>query len=243
MAKKKQTTEPTGEQFTALRLMFDHFNAALFGGSLPSVLLNLSRYSRRTIAFFAPDRWRHHDGTTTTHEISLNPAHLVDGSAIETASSLAHEMCHLWQQVHGTPPRRGYHDREWSQKMLAIGLQPLDVKTGQPAMSAHNMDHSIVDGGAFARAFDALPAGALLPWSCLEAQPKAAPAPGGDGKDKDDDSDGDAEPAAPKSRNKVKYSCAKCGANVWGKPGLSLACLDVAEHDDGDPGLFEALAD
>jgi hypothetical protein len=26
-------------------------------------------------------------------------------------------------------------------------------------------------------------------------------------------------------KNKVKYQCPVCRANVWGKPGLALACL------------------
>lgn len=28
-----------------------------------------------------------------------------------------------------------------------------------------------------------------------------------------------------KNRNKVKYSC-ECGLNLWGKPGLRVACID-----------------
>src|SRR5262245_23934097 len=94
--------QPTGEQFAAYRLMFDHFNRELFGDQLPQVLLNFSRYSKRTVAFFAPDRWQRAGGQATTHEISLNPHHLFDGTACDTAAALVHEMCHLWQQVHGT---------------------------------------------------------------------------------------------------------------------------------------------
>jgi Zn-dependent peptidase ImmA (M78 family) len=31
--------------------------------------------------------------------------------------TLAHEMAHVWQKTHGTPPRRFYHDRQWAAKM------------------------------------------------------------------------------------------------------------------------------
>ena len=28
----------------------------------------------------------------------------------------------------------------------------------------------------------------------------------------------------PKKKSKIKYTCLKCGDNVWGKPGLLVAC-------------------
>ncbi|MCU1279469.1 MAG: putative zinc metalloproteinase Mpr protein [bacterium] len=225
--------EPTDEQYTAFRLMFDHFNAALFAGELPRVLLTFSRLgSHRTIAFFIPRHWqRGVDVAKTTHEISLCPAHVAAHAFRDTASSLVHEMCHLWQEEHGTPPRRGYHSREWSEKMLAVGLLPLDVRTGKPAMSAHNMDHEIVTGGAFERAFESLPAAAVLPWSCVAAGPaKTSDDDVGDDNDESGDDAGEAEAPAPApSRNKVKFTCPECGVNAWGKPSLNLLCDDGHE--------------
>ncbi|SPE34073.1 hypothetical protein SBA3_2090010 [Candidatus Sulfopaludibacter sp. SbA3] len=33
-------------------------------------------------------------------------------------------MAHVWQQTHGKPPTRSYHDRQWAAKMKEIGLHP-----------------------------------------------------------------------------------------------------------------------
>src|SRR4051812_7531081 len=110
---------PTSEQFTAYQALAQQFNERLFGGALPPVLLNFSRKERRTRGFFAPNRWEKAD--RTTHEISLNPQLLKERSPIETAATLVHELCHLWQHVFGTPSRPGYHNREWAEKMEAVG--------------------------------------------------------------------------------------------------------------------------
>ena len=124
MAKGTQQ-QPTAEQFTAYQLMFAHFNAVLFAGALPAVFLNFSRHSG-ALGFFAPDRWRRGGqvGAEVAHEISLNPSYLAIRPSRETASTLVHEMAHLWQQVHGAPPRRGYHDRLYRlrQRVLSQSL-------------------------------------------------------------------------------------------------------------------------
>lgn len=216
--------EPTAAQFAAYRAMFHHFNRLLFDSALPEPLLNLSRGPQKAVAFFAPGRWVE-SAKRVTHEISLNPRYLIDGSAPDTAQNLVHEMVHLWQHVFGTPSRTGYHDREWSTKMVAVGLQPIDAKTGKPAMSAHSMSDVVVAGGPFAAAFAALPAEALLPWACVEAQARRRPQPEGTSQNEPEAD----EQAMPKPRNKVKYSCPSCGSNAWGKPNLKIACLN--DHD------------
>lgn len=213
------TNEPTAEQFSAYRAMFDHFNRELFAGELPPVILNFSRHSG-ALGFFAPERWTHIQAGATIHEISLNPSYLGTRPARETASTLVHEMCHLWQQAFGTPPRRGYHDREWSAQMVKVGLQPVCPKTGKDKMSAPALTHRIIEGSPFALSFETLPPAALLPWTCAEARTSAAGGKGGAGPD------GGAGPEGEKkTRNKVKYTCPSCAANVWGKPGLMIACL------------------
>src|SRR5262245_33507644 len=96
----------TAEQVEAYRAALKHFNKALFAGELPAVLLSFSR------------------SATTANEIHLNPEHLVDKDPREVAAALVHEMCHVWRQIHGEPPRRSYHDRIWAEKMVSIGLTP-----------------------------------------------------------------------------------------------------------------------
>jgi predicted SprT family Zn-dependent metalloprotease len=205
-----RTTAPTREQFAAYEKMFAYFNAKLFAGTLPSCILNFSRKSKSN-GFFAPERWE--KGKDVRHEISLNPSTLKSRKPIEVASTLVHEMVHLWQAEHGTPSRTGYHNRQWADQMEAVGLVP--SSTGAPGGDrvGQRMTHYIAAGGAFARAFRSMPRELLLPWACEE--------PEGEGKKK-----------SPK--NKVKYTCDGCGANVWGKPGLSVRCEDCEAPFEAD---------
>jgi hypothetical protein len=220
VARKGSKLKPTREQFAAYRAAFRHFNKELFGGELPEVILNFSRRSH-SLGFFSPDRWVATDNETTAHEITLNPDHLLDRTARETASTLVHELCHLWRHLNAKPPRRGYHDRQWAQRMKDVGLQP--SSTGQPggAEIGERMTHYIVEGGPFDRAFALLPDAHLLPWRSAAHARNGKPCPNGGA------GDGDGDPPPPpkkQDRSKCKYTCPGCDANVWGKGGLLIDC-------------------
>lgn len=200
--KRTRSSTPTTAQFTAFQAMYDYFNRELFNRALRPVILNFSR-AANTLGFFAPERWEQED--TTTHEISLNPAHLATRSPRDIASTLVHEMVHCWQQEHGTPSARGYHNQQWAQKMLEVGLVPSATGTPGGARVGFKMSHYIEEGGAFSRAYNKMPKAHLLPWSSWEP-------------------DGPRRKKAPSARSKVKYTCPACGANAWGKPELRLVC-------------------
>lgn len=208
---------PTREQVEAYQGMFDHFNAALFGGTLPHVILNFSRKAR-SLGFFAPDRWERPNlrtmpravdgeviGQANAHEISLNPDQLYVRNARAVASTLVHEMAHLWQQVHGKPSRRAYHNRQWGEKMKSIGLHPSDTAAPGGKEVGQRMSHYIIEGGGFDSAFEAMPATLTLPWRSglphdVETKPKKV------------------------DPSKVKHTCPDCGLNVWGKRGIRVLC-------------------
>jgi hypothetical protein len=195
-------TDPTRDQFAAYALAFDYFNTVLFGDDLPRCMLNFSRHAR-SLGFFAPERWERPDGRT--HEISLNPD-VLKRPVKDTMGTLVHEMVHLWQQEFGKPSRNGYHNREWADRMESVGLMP--STTGAPGgkRTGQSMTHYIIAGGPFDVAFGAMPRDCLLPW--LSGAPVKASGPD------------------PKDKNKVKYTCPGCAANVWGKPDLSIICGD-----------------
>lgn len=220
-----RSTDPTDSQFAAYRAMYDYFNDALFGGVLCPVLLNFSRKAK-SLGFFAPLRWV--QGESTTHEISLNPAYFATSTAREIASTLVHEQAHCWQMEHGHFGRRGYHNAEWADKMEAIGLMPSSTAAPGGARVGYRMSHYIIEGGAFARAFDAMPAEFRFPWACVEL----------------DAGGGVQKPA--RKRDKVKYSCPACPVNAWGKPGLRLVCGDCEccmVGDDAGDGDGDGNAD
>lgn len=193
--------DPTQGQFSRYAGMYNYFNRALFAGALSPVLLNFSRKSG-TYGFFAPERWT--SGAAKVHEISLNPEHL-GRSAMAVASTLVHEMVHAWQAEHGTPGRGGYHNAQWADKMLAVGLGPSD--TGKPGgkRTGDRVSHYVIGDGPFDRAFVAMPPELFLPWASFVESTKTAKGRGS---------------------SKVKYTCAGCDSNVWGRPGLNITCGD-----------------
>lgn len=225
----KPTRKPAAKEavtdslFAAYKAMYDHFNQALFGGKLLPVVLNFSRHANSR-GFFAPERWE--AGDAVTHEISLNPTYLMSCGARETASTLVHEMVHCWQQEHGTPGRKGYHNEQWAKKMDEVGLAP--SHTGAPGgkRTGYQMTHYIVEGGAFAEAFEAMPKGCRLPWLCSERKGIVEGAAGTD--------DDGAEPKKPSS--KVKFTCPTCRCNAWGKPSLKLICGECEEDMEAEEG-------
>lgn len=195
----------TREQFSALQEIYNYFNRQLFGGALNDCILNFSRKSK-AYGFFVPKRWgRRTDANGAIHEISLNPEHLKRHPR-EVLSTLVHEMAHLWQQDFGKPTPC-YHNRQWAAKMKELGLHPSN--TGQPGGReiGKNMSHFIVAGGPYETAFQNMPENLMYPFVCMAE-------PGKDKKERD------------KKKNKTKYTCPACDANIWGKPGLQVRCMD-----------------
>lgn len=191
----RQQSGPTPEQFRTYQAMFDYYNRQLFDSKLPKVLLVFTRHVKAA-GYFAPGRWAGM-GEAGVHEISLHPDLLISRPPKEVASTLVHEMVHLWQQTFGKPGRRGYHNRQWSKEMIRVGLMPSTTGAPGGARVGEPMSHYVLPGGPFEVAFEKARAQAL-PWGSL--------------------------PRGPASRSKVKYSCPGCHTSAWGKPGLQLDC-------------------
>lgn len=198
-----KTDDPTLEQFGAYHNAWTFFNDQLFDGVLSKCLLNFSWHAKAN-GFFSPQRWS--KGEARTHEISLNPD-LLERPVIESMGTLVHEMVHQWQQEYGTPPRRCYHDREWSTKMEAVGLIPSD--TGEPGgrKTGQRITHYIDPAGRFQKAFDLIPVEYLIPWKSGRSAPSKSPS----------------------KNSKTKYVCCKCGSALWGKDSLQVLCLECEE--------------
>ncbi len=199
----RTTQAPTGEQWAAYSALFAYFNAELFGDELPPCILNFNGQLRRAYGFFAKDRWQ--SGERTTHEISLNPKTLKTRTPIEIAATVVHEMAHLWQATLGNSKCRAYHDREWANKMVEVGLMPSN--TGKPGgkRTGSQMTHYSIEGGVFDVAFAKMPSEFLLPWLAGRALDPSKP---------------------PKPRNdKTKFTCPGCQANAWGIATLKIVCM------------------
>jgi hypothetical protein len=185
---------------------FGHFNDELFGGNLPDVLITMQR-RHRSRGYFAANRFGHRRGEEIVDEIALNPAAMQDRSDREIASTLVHEMVHLWQERFGKPGRRGYHNKQWAAKMDEVGLTP--SHTGAPGgkRTGQSVSHVIVDGGLFDKAWGLL---AELGFA-FDYQDRLTNGP-----------------ETPR-KLKVRYACRVCSIHVWGKPGLRIVCKDCDE--------------
>ncbi len=218
----KRATAPeniTQAEYRTFQQAYDFFNAELFGGSLPDVLVTLQRHAK-AYGYFSPERFIGRMEQEAAHELAMNPDHF--GRTDEMIlSTLAHEMVHVWQQVHGKPPRRSYHDKQWAAKMKEAGLQP--SSTGQPGgkETGQKVSHYIIENGPFAKAFAKLQAtGYKLRW---QSRPAAE------------------DPARKKkAASKTKYTCTGCGVNAWAKPETLLICGDCYDDGDGEICVMEA---
>lgn len=202
----------TPKHYRAFQEAYDFFNAELFDGTLPHVLVTLQRHAKAR-GYFSAERFRGRVADAAAHELALNPDSFVGRSDEDIASTLAHEMAHVWQQTHGKPPRKAYHDRQWAAKMREIGLQP--SATGEPGgkeTGAH-MTHYIIAGGAYAKAFSKLAAkGWALDWQSVPMSAEAKK----------------------KKASKTKFTCPDCGQNAWGKPDTLLICGNCYDEDEGE---------
>jgi hypothetical protein len=189
----------TTAEYNCFQGAYDFFNVALFGASLPEVLITLQRKAN-TRGYFSAQRFNGRRNETVAHELAMNPDTFEDRTDEEILSTLVHEMAHVWQHCYGCPARGRYHNREWAEKMKVLGLQP--SHTGKPGgkETGQKVSHYIVDNGPYARSYNRLAAnGFKLSWNSCQ-------------------------PDAKRRESKVKFNCPVCGQNAWAKPDAYLCC-------------------
>jgi hypothetical protein len=207
-----KTAAITITEYQGFQKAYDFFNRELFDGALPQVLVTLQRHAN-TRGYFSPERFSGRVDKVAVHELALNPDTFTGSTDEVILSTLAHEMCHVWQQTHGKAPRKGYHDRQWAAKMREVGLQPSSTGEEGGAETGQSMSHYIIPEGRFARAYAKLAAtGFQLHWQSIPATKQ------GRGK----------------KASKTKFTCPECGQNAWAKPDALLICGECFEEDDGD---------
>jgi len=117
-------------------------NTTLFEGELPECMILVVR-GKQFHGYFWPKNFQRIGSKEKIDEIALNPDTMRRPPKI-VLSTLAHEMCHLWQYSFGTPGRGRYHNKEWAEKMETIGLMP--TSTGAPGgkRTGDHMTHFII---------------------------------------------------------------------------------------------------
>jgi predicted SprT family Zn-dependent metalloprotease/ribosomal protein S27E len=197
-----KTPPITPLEYGGLQQAYDHFNKDLFVDAvLPNVLITYQRRAHSS-GYFAADRFADRSGKTAEHELALNPDGFINKTDEQICQTLVHEMVHVWQHVHGTASKGGYHNKEWAAKMKALGLQPSSTGMVGGNKTGQRMSDYVIRGGPFTQAYAKL---AKSGWRLnLESAHRAGKVKG------------------PKS--KEKFTCSKCGANVWGKPDSDVQC-------------------
>lgn len=202
---------PTRVKYDSFQYAYDFFNKALFGASLPDVLITLQRQSNSNGYFHAEVFQSRTDEKLYTHELAMNPE-TFGRTDKEILSTLVHEMAHVWQQAHGKPSRTGYHNQQWAEKMREIGLQPTSTGELGGKEVGQRITHLIVPDGQFERACAKLAAEKFqLDW--VSRVP-------------------DKKERAKKAASKTKYTCPDCDTNAWAKPGVMILCGDCTDDEN-----------
>ncbi len=197
--------KPTKQTYTEFQTAYDFFNRELFDNQLPDCLITYQRKAK-TKGYFADGRFENIENGEIIDEIAMNPDYFGgnEHSPKTILSTLVHEMCHLWQKYHGTPGRNRYHNQEWAEIMLKIGLRPTDDGTLNGKTTGDTVSHLIISGGSFDKASEQLLKDIKIAWV--------------------DRWTSNARILGAKPKNKTKYVCPVCRLNVWGKPGINILC-------------------
>lgn len=121
-----------------------YLNKHLFENKLPVALITLSRRKGAYGYFFAG---AFVNSGNDCDEIALTPTS-ISRSTLESLSTLTHELVHQWQHHFGNPGENAYHNKEWANKMLSVGLKPYCV-TNDKLMTGYKCSHDIVEDGPF----------------------------------------------------------------------------------------------
>lgn len=203
------------DQYKYLDRLYNFYNLRLFGSELPAVMITISRVNRASGIFFS-NKWKD-SSDKSVHEISINPTLISEWYDVEFHQTLVHEMCHLWQFEFGFPGRNGYHNKEWANKMISVGLMPSSTGKEGGQLTGQSMSDYIVEGGSFEAAFKKIQENRmeppLEPDNSLYAKNVS----------KDGSVTFSPEKKSKKTGTRVKYSC-ECGNNFWGKSGLVVHC-------------------
>lgn len=222
---------------------FDYFNEQLFDNTLPPVIFTVNR-KKSLVGCFSFERWVDGAGVKQ-HEIGMNPQHISRLPLIEVFQTLVHEMVHEKQFCFGKPSRGGYHNKEWANDMISVGLMP--STTGKPGgkVTGQGMSDYPMPNGKFMKATVAFMQEKGVELPLVERWIHDLP-------DVDNEvselliNESDAEitevlemllsstisqvnedeinTLSVTPSTKTKYTCEGCGANVWGKAGLQLIC-------------------
>jgi hypothetical protein len=232
----------TVTEYGTLQNAYDHFNKTLFEGSLPQVLITLRRHPRALGYFSAKSFQRRGNAGEHIGEIALNPDGFTGRTDENILSILVRAMTHVYQEEHGHPGRRRYHNREWARLMFRVGLMP--STTGRPggAVTGERVSHYILKDGPFAVACHAFLERYRLVWESVgrphtDSGSTTSGSISGNGQSGRGPQGGAVEG---KKQTRTKFTCPNhSDVNAWGKPSVRLLC-DLCMQETNEAVLLIA---
>lgn len=157
--------DPTRDMYEDLNRAFRFFNARLFGNSLRPSLITI-RATGHTYGYFSAGRFVDTRTGERVNEIAFNPEAFAQNSVEDVLSTLAHEMVHQQQFELKTNSRRAYHNKDFENRMRAIGLVPsVTGLPGGPSLGERMSHYVDVDGEFLKAANELVDASFRLRWS------------------------------------------------------------------------------
>lgn len=199
----------TKDEYNNLQQAFDYYNQQLFSNKLNPCIITL-QHNKKYYGYCWAEKFEHRTTETKIDEIALNPDLMRGRSDIEILSTLVHEMVHLWQNQYGDAGRRGYHNKEWGNKMKDIGLYPSSTGQIGGKETGEKVSHYILKNEPFIKVTEKfIESGYKLNWqSHLEASKTA------------------------KKATRAKFVCPQCDQQAMAKPTAKLACGDCSSEED-----------
>lgn len=184
---------------------------------------------KNIFGYYAKGRWKNQNNEKTD-ELAINPSMFNKYPLIEILQTMGHEMCHLWQEHFGTPSRRTYHNKEWSEKMISIGLMPSNTGEAGGKTTGQQMMEYPIKNGLFLKVCENLITDHIFSklWFDISIN-KSIEVEMSDEVSLSSVMVNDNSETIVEDPSKKKYQCPKCHINVWGKVNLYLVCGSCSE--------------
>lgn len=118
LADHQQAAEWDWKDLAQKLYTYDRLLRAWFALDLPPFVIRFDRLRPTRLGHFRPGC----NEFAIAGEVAINTRYVGVRPFWQTIGTLHHEQLHLWQEVHGTPGRGNYHNRQFQRKAEDSGL-------------------------------------------------------------------------------------------------------------------------
>lgn len=214
-----KATVRTSRTAGQLEKMFRALNSEFFAGELPEPIITLKKTPGAYGHITCGKTWT--AGNEQRHEINISTATL-DRPIEETTATLLHEMCHLYNMVHGIQDcSRGgsYHNKKFKAAAEAHGLE---VEHSDKYGWTHTTPSLALLDFIERQGWTAIQMTEGISFWDMLGTGTGAKTPGA--------AEGGAEKPPKKPSSTRKYICPKCGNSCRATKAINIMCMDCSEQ-------------